>query len=178
VIIIPVLGCYNAAPSYGIARNEDQPHKTESDCRHREVYKSQMHRLYSERHKLADKKQICPCSIFRVFLPVHGDGSHRVYWWKHGSDGEEVLKSAVTQAKIPVVVKRIDKVKKSVRGCHGYIRKGQVDDKVIGYGPHASVSKDNPDYCDIPSDGHQDDERVGYSPESHLREEGRGEVRW
>lgn len=74
------------------------------------------------------------------FLPVHCDGCHRVYGGEHGRDGEEVLKSAVAQAKVPVVVKGIDKVKKGVKCCHGNVRKGQVDDEVIGYCPHASVS--------------------------------------
>lgn len=104
----------------------------------------------------------------RAHLPVHCDGSHRVYWWKHGSDGEEVLKSTVSQTKVPVVVKRIDKVKKGVKGCHGNVREGQVDNEVVCYGSHAPVSKDNPDHCDVTSDGHQDNEGVGNGPQSHL----------
>lgn len=68
-------------------------------------------------------------------------------------------------------MKRIDKVKKSVEGCHGNVREGQVDNEVVGYGPHAPVSENNPDHCDVTSDGHQDDEGVCYSPQSHLREE-------
>ena len=75
-------------------------------------------------------------------------------------------------------MKCIDKVKKGVEGCHGDVGEGQVNNEVVGYGPHASVSEDNPDDCDISSDGHQDDQGVGYSPQSHLREEERrGEER-
>lgn len=109
----------------------------------------------------------------RAFLPVHCNGSHWVYGRKHGSDGEEVLKPAVTQAKVPVIVKRIHKVKKGVKARHGNVRESQVDNEVIGHSPHAPVSEDNPDHCDVPSDGHQDDEGVRYTPESHLGEERR-----
>lgn len=66
---------------------------------------------------------------------------------------------------------RIDEVKKGVKACHGNIRESQVDDEVIGHSPHSPVSEDNPDHCDVPSDGHQDDEGVRYGPESHLGEE-------
>lgn len=108
-----------------------------------------------------------------MISPVNWYGSHRIYWWKHSHDGEEVLKSAITQAEVPVVVKRIDKVEEGVKRRHWGVWKGQVDDKVVGYGSHASVSEDDPDNCDVPSDGHQDDERVGDGPQSHLR--GKGE---
>lgn len=70
-------------------------------------------------------------------------------------------------------MKRIHKVKKGVKARHGNIRESQVDNEVIGHSPHAPVSEDNPDHCDVPSDGHQDDEGVRYSPESHLGEERR-----
>lgn len=71
-------------------------------------------------------------------------------------------------------MKRINKVKKSVESCHRNVREGQVDDEVVGNGPHAPVSENNPDHCYIASDGHQDDEGVGYSPQGDLREERRG----
>lgn len=67
-------------------------------------------------------------------------------------------------------MKGIDKVEKGVEGCHGNVREGQVYNEVVGDSPHASVSQNNPDHCDITSDGHQDDEGVGYGPESHLRD--------
>lgn len=70
-------------------------------------------------------------------------------------------------------MKRIDKVKKSVEGCHGYIREGQVYNEIVGDGPHAPVSQDDPDHCDVPGDGHQNDDGVSYGPESHLRGEQR-----
>lgn len=89
--------------------------------------------------------------------PVHCDGSHGVDWRKHGRDGKEVLKSAVAQAKVPVVVKRVDKVEESVERSHRDVREGQVDNEVIGHSPHASVSQNNPDNGDVPRDGHQDD---------------------
>ena len=107
----------------------------------------------------------------RAFSPVHRDGSHRVYRREHGRDGEEVLESAVAQAEVPVIVKCVHKVKESVEGRHGDVREGEVNDEVVRYSPHASVSENNPDHRDVPSDGHQDDEGVGYSPQSHLREE-------
>lgn len=69
-------------------------------------------------------------------------------------------------------MKRVDKVEKSVEGCHGNVREGQVHDEVVGHGPHASVREDDPDHCDVPGDGNQDDEGVGYSPQSHLRRGG------
>lgn len=71
-------------------------------------------------------------------------------------------------------MKRIDEVEEGVKRCHGGIRKGQVDDEVVGYGPHASVSEDDPDHSDVPGDGHQDDEGVGDGPQSHLRGRGKG----
>lgn len=70
-------------------------------------------------------------------------------------------------------MKRIDKVKKSVERCHGNIRESQVDNEVVGYSPHSSVSQNNPDHRDVPGDGHQDDQGVGYGPQSHLREQRR-----
>lgn len=69
----------------------------------------------------------------------------------------------------------VDKVEKSVKSCHGNIREGQIDNEVISNRPHSPVSQDNPDHCDIPSDGYYYDEGVGYSPESHLGEERRGD---
>lgn len=74
------------------------------------------------------------------------------------------MEAAVTQAKVPVIVKRIDKVEKGVEGCHGNVGEGQVYDEIVGDGSHASVSKNDPDHGDVPCDGHQDDEGVGYSP--------------
>lgn len=65
-------------------------------------------------------------------------------------------------------MKSVDKVKKGVKGRHGHVREGQVDDEIVGYGPHASVSQDDPDHRDVPGDRHQDDEGVGDGPESHL----------
>lgn len=106
-----------------------------------------------------------------LFSPVHRDGSHWVDWREHGCDGKEVLKAAVAQAKVPVVVKRVNKVKESVERRHGNVREGQVDDEVISHSPHASVSQNDPDDCDVPCDGHQDDEGVSYRPQSHLKEE-------
>lgn len=97
-------------------------------------------------------------------LPVHSDGGHGVYGGKHGRDGEEVLEATVAQAKVPVVVKSIDKVEKRVEGCHGNVREGQVDNEIIGDSSHAPVGKNDPDDCDVPCDGHQDDEGVRYSP--------------
>lgn len=89
--------------------------------------------------------------------PVHRDSRHGVDWRKHGCDGEEVLKSAVAQAKVPVVVKRVDKVEESVERSHRDVREGQVDNEVISHSPHASVGQNNPDNGDVPRDGHQDD---------------------
>lgn len=97
-------------------------------------------------------------------LPVHRDGSHGVYRGKHGRDGEEVLKATVAQAKVPVVVKSIDKVEKRVKGRHGNVGEGQVDDEIIGDGSHASVGQNDPDDGDVSRDGHQDDKGVRYSP--------------
>lgn len=71
----------------------------------------------------------------------------------------------------------VDEVEEGVEGCHGNVREGQVDDEVVGDSSHPSVSQNNPDYCDVPSDGHQDDKGVGYGPQRHLREREKGEVR-
>lgn len=70
---------------------------------------------------------------------------------------------------------RIDKVEESVEQSHRDVREGQVEDEVISYCPHASVGQNNPDNGDVPHDGHQDDQGVGNSPQSHLEEERRSE---
>lgn len=68
-------------------------------------------------------------------------------------------------------MKCVNKVEESVERRHGNVREGQVDDEVISHSPHASVSQNDPDDCDVPCDGHQDDEGVSYRPQSHLKEE-------
>lgn len=72
-------------------------------------------------------------------------------------------------------MKRIDKVEESVERSHRDVGEGQVDNEVIGHSPHASVGQNNPDNGDVPRDGHQDDQGVGDSPQSHLKEERRSE---
>lgn len=42
--------------------------------------------------------------------PVESDGCHGVNAGKYGSNGEEVVESAVNQTKVPLVVNGVDKV--------------------------------------------------------------------
>ena len=78
------------------------------------------------------------------------------------------MESAVAQPKVPIVMERVHKVNQGVECGHGHVGEGQVDYEVVGDGPHASVSEDDPDHGDVPGHRDQDYQRVGNGPESHL----------
>lgn len=100
--------------------------------------------------------------------PVHSDSSHRINAREDGSDGDKVLKFAVAQTKVPVVVQRVNEIEDGVKCGHGGVGEGQVHDEVVGDRPHASVRKDDPDHGDISHHRHQHHQRVSERPESHL----------
>lgn len=99
-------------------------------------------------------------------LPLCSHGCHGVNAHKHCRDGEPVLKPAEFLPKIPDIVTGIDKIEDGVEGGHQQVGKSQVNDEVIGGGPHPPVRQDNPDDGDIANDGCDNDEGVGDGPQS------------
>lgn len=97
--------------------------------------------------------------------PVHGDGSHRVDARKHGRDGEKVVEFAVSFAEVPVPVSGVDEVDQGVKRRHGRVRKGQVEDEVVGHRPHALVSENDPYDDQVPEHRHGQHEAVRDGPE-------------
>ena len=97
--------------------------------------------------------------------PVHGDGCHRVDARKHRRDGEKVVEFAVRTAEVPLPVGGVDEVDQSVERGHGRVRKGQVEDKVVGHRPHALVSENDPDDDQVPEHGHRQHGAVRDGPE-------------
>lgn len=100
-----------------------------------------------------------------VSPPVHGDGGHRVDAGEHGRDGEKVVEFAVSVPEVPLSVSGVDEVDQSVERGHGRVRKGQVEDKVVGHCPHALVSQNDPNDDQVPEDRHRQNEAVGDGPE-------------
>lgn len=100
--------------------------------------------------------------------PVYSDSSHRIDAGEDCSDGDKVLKFAVAQPKVPVVVQRVNEIEDSVEGGHGGVGESQIHDEVVGDCPHASVRKDDPDHGDVSHHRHQHHQRVGERPQSHL----------
>lgn len=107
--------------------------------------------------------------IFPIhLLPLCSHGCHGVNAHKHCGDGEPVLKPAEFLAKIPDVVTGVNKIEDGIESGHQQIRKGQINDEVIGSGPHSPVRKNNPDDGDVANDGCDNDEGIGDSPQSDL----------
>lgn len=98
-------------------------------------------------------------------LPVQGDGGH---WIDAGEDGryrEEVVKAAVDQAEVPLVVHGVDEVDHRVEGGHGGFGERQVQEEIVGDCPHAFVRHNNPNHRDIADHRHDDYTAVRNGPE-------------
>lgn len=100
-------------------------------------------------------------------LPLCSHGCHGVNAHEHRGDGEPVLKPAEFLTKIPDIVTGIDKIEDGVESGHQQVRKSQVNDEVIGSGPHSPVCQNNPDDGGIAHDGCDNDEGVGDGPQSN-----------
>lgn len=100
--------------------------------------------------------------------PVQGDGRHGVDAGEDGGDGEEVVKLAVEQPVVPLIVDGIGEVHHRVEGGHGGFGKSQVHQEVVGDGAHPLVSQDDPHHHHVPHHRHHHDEGVGDSPQGHL----------
>lgn len=108
--------------------------------------------------------QILPLCL----LPLCRHCRHGVNAHKHCGDGEPVLKPAEFLTKIPDVVAGVDKIEDGIESGHQQIRKGQINDEVVGGSPHSSVRQDNPDDGDIADDGGDNDEGIGDGPQGDL----------
>lgn len=98
-------------------------------------------------------------------LPVQGDGSHGVDAGKNGRDGEEVVEAAVNQSEVPLIVHRVGKVDHRVEGGHGGFGERQVEQEIVGDGPHAFVRHNDPDHRHITDHRHHNDAAVGDGPQ-------------
>lgn len=98
-------------------------------------------------------------------LPVQGDCSHGVDAGEDSCDGKEVVEAAVDQSEVPLVVHRVREVDHRVEGGHGGFGERQVQQEIIGDGPHAFVRHDNPDHCEISHHGHDHYTAVRDGPE-------------
>ena len=105
------------------------------------------------------------CVSYTRSLPVQSDGSHWVDAGKHRCDGEEVVEAAVDQSEVPLVVHGVGEVDDRVEGGHGGFGERQVQQEIVGDGPHAFMRHDNPDHCNITYNGHNDYTTVRNGPE-------------
>jgi len=100
--------------------------------------------------------------------PVQGDGRHGVDAGEDGGDGEEVVKLAVEQPVVPLIVDGVGEVHHRVEGRHGGFGESQVDQEIVGDGAHPLVSQDDPHHHHVPHHRRHHDEGVGDSPQGHL----------
>lgn len=100
-------------------------------------------------------------------LPVQSDGGHRVDAGKHGRDGKEVVEAAVDQSEVPLVVHGVREVDHRVEGGHGGFGERQVQQKVVGDGPHAFMCHNNPDHSKIAHNRHNNYATVRNGPEDN-----------
>lgn len=96
--------------------------------------------------------------------PVHRYRSHRVYTSEDSSDGEEVVKAAVHQPEVPLVVHGIDEVDNGVEGRHRRFSKREVQQKIVGHSSHSFMRHNNPYYYDVPHQRHSNHATVGECP--------------
>ena len=75
------------------------------------------------------------------------------------------MEAAVDQPVVPVVVHRVREVDDRVQGRHGRLGERQVQQEIVGDGPHALVRHDDPDDDEVAHHGHHDDAAVGQTPE-------------
>lgn len=78
------------------------------------------------------------------------------------------MEAAVDQPEVPVIVHRVDEVDHRVEGGHGGFSERQVQQKVVGDGPHALVRHDNPDDCQVAHQGHDHYATVSNGPQDDL----------
>lgn len=95
-----------------------------------------------------------PLCFISLFSPVYSNRCHGVDAGEDSCDGEEVVETAVSLSKIPLAVQCIDEVDEGIESSHGGIREGQVHQEVIGHGPHALMSQDDPDDNEISKNSH------------------------
>lgn len=76
------------------------------------------------------------------------------------------MEFAVGFSKVPIPVCSVDKVDQSVERGHRHVRKGQVEQKVVGHRPHTLVSKNDPNDNKVPEHRHRQHGAVGDRPES------------
>lgn len=107
------------------------------------------------------------CTTETRGLPVQGDGSHGVDAGKHSRDRKEVVEAAVDQSEVPLVVHGVCEVDDRVEGRHWGFGKRQVQEEIVGDGPHAFMRHDNPDHCKIAYHGHDNYTTVRNGPEDN-----------
>lgn len=74
------------------------------------------------------------------------------------------MEAAVDQSEVPLVVHSVCEVDDRVEGGHGGFSERQVQEKIVGDGPHAFVRHNNPDDCNITYHGHDNYTTVGNGP--------------
>lgn len=75
------------------------------------------------------------------------------------------MEAAVDRSEVPLVVHGVGEVDHRVEGGHGGFGERQVQQKIIGDGPHAFVRHNNPDHCQIAYHGHDNYTAVRNGPE-------------
>lgn len=98
-------------------------------------------------------------------LPVQGDGRHGVDAGKHGRDREEVVEPAVDVPEVPLSVRRVDEVDERVEGGHGRVGESQIQQEVVGDGPHPFVRQNNPNDDQVAENSHSQHRDIRHGPE-------------
>lgn len=97
--------------------------------------------------------------------PVDGYGRHGVDAGEHRSDREEVVEPAVHLSEVPLSMSRVDEVDERVESGHGHIGESQVQQEIVGDGPHPLVRQDNPDDDQVSEHRHGQHGAVRHRPQ-------------
>lgn len=77
------------------------------------------------------------------------------------------MEAAVDQSEVPLIVHGVGEVDHRVEGGHGGFSERQVQQKIVGDGPHAFVSHNDPDHCEISYHGHDNYRTIRNGPEDN-----------
>ncbi|KAG7225830.1 hypothetical protein INR49_014351, partial [Caranx melampygus] len=98
-------------------------------------------------------------------IPVDGYRGHGVDAGEHSGDREEVVKPAVDFSEVPLSVRRVDEVDECVERGHRHVRESQVQQEIVGHGPHPFVRQNDPYHDQVAKDGHSQHGAVSHGPE-------------
>jgi len=75
------------------------------------------------------------------------------------------MEAAVAQSEVPLVVHSVREVDDRVKSGHGGFSERQVQQEIVGDGPHAFVRHNDPDHSNISYYGHENYATVCNGPE-------------